>query len=92
MATIAFIGLGNMGLPMAANLVKAGHSVRVFDLVEASMQKLADQGAIACQSAISAADNAEYLVSMLPAGKHVAALYLGDAMVKRCSLRKADGL
>lgn len=75
---IAFIGLGNMGGPMAANLVKAGFNVHVFDLVEDSVNALAEQGATAASSAIDAAKGADVVVSMLPAGKHVRSLYLGD--------------
>ncbi|WP_111412062.1 3-hydroxyisobutyrate dehydrogenase [Billgrantia lactosivorans] len=74
---IAFIGLGNMGAPMALNLVKAGHEVSVFDLVDAAMQRLAEAGAQACASAQSAASGAEVVISMLPAGQHVRRLYLG---------------
>ena len=77
MATIGFIGLGNMGGPMAANLVKAGHQVRVFDLVKASMDSLEEQGAKACNTAIEAVQGVDVVISMLPAGKHVAALYTG---------------
>ncbi|RDB42325.1 3-hydroxyisobutyrate dehydrogenase [Halomonas sp. DQ26W] len=74
---IAFIGLGNMGAPMAANLVKAGHEVSVFDLVDAAMKSLEKAGAHACASAQSAASGAEVVISMLPAGQHVRRLYLG---------------
>ncbi|MBZ9538360.1 3-hydroxyisobutyrate dehydrogenase [Modicisalibacter tunisiensis] len=74
---IAFIGLGNMGAPMAANLVKAGYGVRVFDLVEGAMQALAAEGATPAESARDAADGADVVISMLPAGAHVKALYLG---------------
>ncbi|RCV89429.1 3-hydroxyisobutyrate dehydrogenase [Billgrantia montanilacus] len=74
---IAFIGLGNMGAPMAANLVKAGHEVSVFDLVDAAMKSLEKAGAYACASAQSATSGAEVVISMLPAGQHVRRLYLG---------------
>ncbi|AMD00496.1 3-hydroxyisobutyrate dehydrogenase [Halomonas chromatireducens] len=74
---IAFIGLGNMGAPMAANLVKAGHEVSVFDLVDAAMKSLEKAGAHACASAQSAASGADVIISMLPAGQHVRRLYLG---------------
>ena len=77
MTTVAFIGLGNMGGPMAVNLIKAGMTVRVFDLVPAAMQSLAEQGAITAQSACGAAAGADVVVTMLPAGKHVRSLYLG---------------
>ncbi len=78
MTTIAFIGLGNMGGPMAANLVKAGFQVRVFDLVEENKQSLASQGAVACDSAKSACKGADMVISMLPASKHVISLYTGE--------------
>nr|WP_300312494.1 3-hydroxyisobutyrate dehydrogenase [Halomonas sp.] len=74
---IAFIGLGNMGLPMAKNLVKAGHSVRVFDLVDSAMVALESEGAERAPSALDAAEGADVVISMLPAGQHVRGLYLG---------------
>ncbi len=74
---IAFIGLGNMGAPMASNLVKAGHSVTVFDLVESAIQTLESEGASRGESAEAAARSAEVVISMLPAGAHVKSLYLG---------------
>ena len=77
MSNIAFIGLGNMGGPMAANLMTAGHSLTVFDLSEAAMQALAEKGARCASSALEAIEGAEVILSMLPAGKHVAGLYLG---------------
>ncbi|MGJ7456230.1 3-hydroxyisobutyrate dehydrogenase [Halomonas sp. RA08-2] len=74
---IAFIGLGNMGAPMASNLIKAGHSVTVFDLVESAIQALESEGAKRGESAEAAARGAEVIISMLPAGAHVKGLYLG---------------
>ncbi|RAH38183.1 3-hydroxyisobutyrate dehydrogenase [Halomonas sp. SL1] len=74
---IAFIGLGNMGSPMAANLLSAGHDVCVFDLVEAAMADLEGQGARRADSAEAACRDAEVVISMLPAGAHVLGLYLG---------------
>nr|WP_024509827.1 3-hydroxyisobutyrate dehydrogenase [Bradyrhizobium sp. ARR65] len=71
MATVAFIGLGNMGGPMAANLVKAGHKVVAFDLVEALRNQAESDGAAIADSAVSAVKGAEVVVTMLPAGKHV---------------------
>ena len=79
MANIGFIGLGNMGGPMASNLLKAGHSIRAYDIVEASLQALAKEGAESCASAIAAVDGVDIIVSMLPASVHVENLYLGDA-------------
>ena len=75
---IGFIGLGNMGGPMAANLVKAGHTVTVFDLNQSVVSELASQGAKAGVDAAQCATNADVLISMLPAGKHVKSLYLGN--------------
>jgi len=71
MATIAFIGLGNMGGPMAANLVKAGHTVVAFDLVEASRKQAKSDGAAVAESAAGAVAGADVVITMLPAGKHV---------------------
>jgi 3-hydroxyisobutyrate dehydrogenase len=79
MAKVAFIGLGNMGGPMAINLVKAGHAVSVFDLSEAALAQLKTAGAAVAGSAGEAANGVDYVISMLPAGKHVAATYLGDS-------------
>jgi 3-hydroxyisobutyrate dehydrogenase len=78
MANVAFIGLGNMGGPMATNLVKAGHAVKVFDLSETACQQLQAAGATVAGSAADAALGVDYVLSMLPAGKHVATTYLGD--------------
>src|SRR5690554_2395116 len=76
MARIGFIGLGNMGGPMATNLVKAGHDVTVFDLSEAALATLKEAGAQVAVTAADAVKNAEFVVSMLPADKHVLGLYL----------------
>ncbi|MDO6611679.1 3-hydroxyisobutyrate dehydrogenase [Shewanella sp. 1_MG-2023] len=78
MATVAFIGLGNMGGPMAANLIKAGMTVTVFDLVPAAVEALTAQGALSAKTACGAAASADFVITMLPAGKHVRHLYLGD--------------
>jgi 3-hydroxyisobutyrate dehydrogenase len=78
MSNVAFIGLGNMGGPMAVNLVKAGHSVTVFDLSAAACEQLREAGAAVADSAAAAVAGVDYVISMLPAGKHVAATYLGD--------------
>jgi 3-hydroxyisobutyrate dehydrogenase len=75
---IAFIGLGNMGGPMAANLVKAGHSVAAFDMSKAAVERAVASGAEAAASANAAASDAETIVTMLPAGQHVRQVYLGD--------------
>ena len=78
MANVAFIGLGNMGGPMATNLVAAGHSVTVFDLSAEACAQLQAAGAAVAGSAADAASGVDYVISMLPAGKHVAATYMGD--------------
>lgn len=78
MATITFIGLGNMGGPMASNLVKAGHDVTVFDLSKDAVATLVSEGAKSANTAHEAAAGAECVITMLPAGQHVEAVYLGD--------------
>ncbi|WP_100657419.1 3-hydroxyisobutyrate dehydrogenase [Alteromonas flava] len=81
MAQVAFIGLGNMGGPMAENLVKAGFSVTVFDLVESAKAQLKSVGAKVAESANAAVNGADIVISMLPAGHHVRALYSQDGGV-----------
>ena len=76
--TIAFIGLGNMGGGMAANLVKNGFTVRAFDLSEDALAKAEAAGAIRAASAADAVTGADAVVTMLPAGKHVEAVYTDD--------------
>lgn len=71
MAQIGFIGLGKMGLPMAVNLVKAGHVVRGFDMVPAALDEFAAAGGLRATSLGDAASDAEIVVTMLPAGSHV---------------------
>ncbi|MCO3996132.1 3-hydroxyisobutyrate dehydrogenase [Pseudomonas aeruginosa] len=78
MTDIAFLGLGNMGGPMAANLLKAGHRVNVFDLQPKAVLGLVEQGAQGADSALQCCEGAEVVISMLPAGQHVESLYLGD--------------
>ena len=84
MAEVAFIGLGNMGGPMAANLLKAGHEVTVFDLVSELVQELAEQGAKTADNALAATIGAEFVMTMLPAGRHVEMVYLGDSGLLAC--------
>lgn len=76
---VAFLGLGNMGLPMALNLIKAGHQVHGFDLVQAQLDAFKAAGGVSAHSASEAAEDAEVIISMLPASRHVEALYLGDS-------------
>ena len=78
MSKIAFIGLGHMGLPMACNLVKAGHEVSGFDLVPSALEQLVAAGGKASNSARDAIEGVQIVVSMLPASRHVEGLYLGD--------------
>ncbi|MEO0437794.1 MAG: 3-hydroxyisobutyrate dehydrogenase [Pseudomonadota bacterium] len=78
MANVGFIGLGNMGGPMALNLVAAGHQVKVFDLMPSACAELEKAGAKVSASTSEAASDVDYVISMLPAGKHVAGVYLGD--------------
>lgn len=70
---IGFIGLGTMGRPMAANLIKAGHNLRVFDLDSSAIEALVNEGAAAAASAREAAEGAGVVVSMLPASPHLIA-------------------
>ena len=76
--TIAFIGLGNMGGGMAANLAQAGHAVRAFDLSAEALDRAEAAGCTRASSAAEAVRDAEAVVTMLPAGKHVASVYEGD--------------
>jgi 3-hydroxyisobutyrate dehydrogenase len=76
MATIGFIGLGNMGAPMAANLVKAGHTVTGYDLNPAALQALTAAGGKTAASAADAVKGASVVITMLPAGEHVRDVYL----------------
>jgi 3-hydroxyisobutyrate dehydrogenase len=105
MTTIAFIGLGNMGNPMAANLVKAGHSVQGFDLMPENLATARDNGVTVVANAGAAARDAEVVITMLPAGKHVVSVYedivpqLGDgtllidsSTIDIESARKAHGI
>ncbi|MES2040435.1 MAG: 3-hydroxyisobutyrate dehydrogenase [Pseudomonadota bacterium] len=75
---IAFIGLGNMGAPMALNLLKAGYPLTVFDLSPTALKTLADADALAAGNARQAIEGADIVISMLPASRHVESLYLGD--------------
>ena len=78
MAKIAFIGLGNMGGGMCANLARAGHEVRAFDLSADAIAKVEKAGAKGASSVAEAVKDVDAMVSMLPAGKHVRGVYLGD--------------
>ena len=100
MTKIAFIGLGNMGGPMTANLVKAGNQVTVFDLVQEQVDKAVAAGAQSAESSRAACADVDVVISMLPAGRHVESVFLGDdglinqlsdsALILDCSTIDAD--
>jgi 3-hydroxyisobutyrate dehydrogenase len=81
MARVGFIGVGNMGGPMARNLLKAGHTVKVFDLSEEAMNFAVQSGAKAAQSVKDAARGVEFAISMLPVGDNVRAVFLNDGVL-----------
>jgi 3-hydroxyisobutyrate dehydrogenase len=68
-----------MGGPMAANLLKAGHNVTVFDVLPSAVKKLTDAGASSAETTAQAVSNVDFVITMLPAGKHVESVYLGSA-------------
>jgi 3-hydroxyisobutyrate dehydrogenase len=78
MAAIGFIGLGNMGGPMVANLAKAGHTVKAFDLSAEAVARAVENGCSAAPSVADAARDVDVVVSMLPAGAHVTKVYCGE--------------
>lgn len=81
MQNIAFIGLGNMGLGMAANLAKAGHTVKALDISEEAIAKAVKAGCVKATNSQDAVQNADIVVTMLPAGRHVRLVYAGEAGV-----------
>ena len=81
MARIGFIGLGNMGLPMARNLINAGHRVAGFDVSKAGVEALAKDGGAIARSATQVCADADVVITMLPAGQHVRAVYSGEGGV-----------
>src|SRR5438309_3805527 len=84
MATVGFIGLGNMGAPMAANLLKAGHQVIGYDVVASAGASLAQKGGRAVSGAPEAAAAGDIVITMLPAGPQVRQVYLGpDGLIAR---------
>lgn len=100
---VAFIGLGNMGAPMALNLIKAGYQLTVFDLSQDALSEAVAQGAVAADSAASSVAEADFVISMLPASEQVEKLYLGhpkqpplldaipaEAVIIDCSTIAAD--
>jgi len=87
MSCIAFIGLGNMGAPMALNLLKAGHQLSVFDLSSAALRAVSAAGVRSAASAMEAVQGAELVISMLPASKHVEELYLEYGLLSHIDVR-----
>lgn len=81
MAIIGWVGLGNMGRPMAANLVKAGHTVQGFDVVEAAVTAAAEDGVTPAKSIEEAVKDAEIVFTMLPKGEHARSVYLTEGGV-----------
>jgi len=81
MTTIAFIGLGNMGIGMASNLAKAGHEVRALDISEDAVARAVEAGCVGASSTQEAVTGAEMIISMLPAGKHVELVYMNEGGV-----------
>ncbi len=75
---IGFIGLGNMGKPMAENLIKKGYSLNVFDLNKAVLADMASQGVTVANSPKAACQGVDMVISMLPAGQHVKSVFMGD--------------
>lgn len=88
MSRIAFIGIGNMGFPMAANLVRAGHAVAAFDLSPDALQRLEALGAQAAASPLAAAEGADMVITMVPNSRAVSGLYLGpEGLLERLQAR-----
>ena len=78
MTTIAFIGLGQMGAAMAANLIKGGHQLKVHDINTSAMEALETKGAVACKTPAEAAKGADFVITMLPNGALVRSVLLGE--------------
>src|ERR1700688_2290950 len=83
METIAFIGLGNLGLPMAINLVKAGHRVLAYDVVRANLNRAIDAGAAGAADAAEASAEADVIITMVPSGKEVRQVFLEGGVVEK---------
>ena len=88
MSSVAFIGLGNMGAPMAKNLLAAGHEVTVFDLVPAACADLQQAGAAVADSASAAARGKDYVISMLPAGIYTMVLKTTNGVLHRKFIKR----
>jgi 3-hydroxyisobutyrate dehydrogenase len=86
MATIGFVGLGNMGLPMMRNLMGAGHAVQAFDVVAAAAEKASAAGAVVASDIGAVLTGAGAVITMLPAGQQVREVYLGpDGIIARAA-------
>ena len=81
MSAIGFIGIGNMGLPMSANLVKAGYTVRAYDIIPKHMVEAEEVGCVAVGSIAEACEGAEAIITIVPEGEHVRDVYMGDGGV-----------
>ena len=81
MAKIGFIGVGNMGGPMAQNLIRDGHKVKAFDLVGQTLSRIVNAGAAQASSPADAVSGVDAVVTMLPAGRHVSDVYTGNGEV-----------
>ena len=93
---VGFIGLGNMGMPMAEQLLQAGFRIRAFDLSSASLDRAREMGATIAASIADAADGASIVVTMLPAGGHAVDRFVDDrcryfACGRRCGERSRSG-
>ncbi len=85
MVKIAFIGLGNMGGPMASNLLKAGHNVVGYDINQAAKDQFVEKGGLTSNEISKMVSDANVVITMLPAGEHVKSVYLGaDGVLKNC--------
>ena len=80
MTRVAFLGLGHMGLPMALNLIKAGHEVRGFDVMPAAVDAASAAGVPIAQFGVDAVAGAEVVITMFPAGRHVISAYQDDLL------------
>lgn len=89
MSTIGFIGLGQMGSPMATNLIKGGHALQVFDINKEAVNALTDLGAVAAESPAAAATDAEFIVTMLPNGALVRNVIFGEDSITSTMSRDA---
>lgn len=89
MTTVAFVGLGQMGMPMSRNIAKAGFEVRVFDINPAAVEQAAKDGRQAADSAREAASGAEFVITMLPNGEHVEEAVFGKAGIAEAMAKEA---